>query len=146
MAFNVKNTAHLAALKTELALDRYVPYLERTKALLSMLNDPANHEAGGNISTPYSDLMISDVGMEIDSVEYAALTAYGKTWIKMLISRDVGEDMAPFLKKFAAMFVGGSDTRNAIDVIRSHPASRAEVMFGAGTKISRGDAHTARDS
>jgi hypothetical protein len=146
MAFIVTKPADLLALKDELALVEYAPYLDETKKLLRMFNDPAKNAGGENISTPLSLMTIASVGMEIEGGEFSSLTTYDKIWLRTLISRPVDEEMAPFVKKFRAMFAPASLTMQAVDLVRSHPASRGEIMFGAGTMITRYDVNTARDS
>lgn len=146
MAFDNSKPADLLALKTELELPAYMAIEGETRKLLHLLNDPTQNAGAENISTPLKKMMISAVGMEIDWGEYQNLTAYDKIWLKMLINRESGEEMEPFVKKFRALFAPASGTMSAVDVVRSHPASRGEVLFGEGTHIVRHDLNAARDS
>jgi hypothetical protein len=148
--FNVKNPAHLTALKTEVTTDPigqdYASAQGATQGILDKLNIPANNVGGDSINKPTEELDIPDIAGAIDAAEYALLSEYDKRWVDMFINRPVEERLKPYQAKMLSLFTNGSVTRTAILGLRSKPASRAEVLFGVNTVISRDDWIQARES
>ena len=149
MAFDNTDPIQLAALNSEVTEDPigigYSAVINNTRAVLEKLNDPAQNVGGETINRPIEELTISEVAGVIDSVEYDALSAYDKEWVKMFITRPLGENLTLYQTKFLALFGPASDTRNAANALRVKNASRAEILFGVNTFISRVDWVTARD-
>ena len=153
MAFDRDNPTDLATLKNEVSGDpAAMDYAgkaaggQNTDDLLRMLNTASENVGGENINRPTEELDIPDLAEVIDSSEYAALSEYDKEWVKMFIDRPAAELLKPYQAKFLAIFGAGSATRTAALALRSKPATRAEVLFGVNTVISRQDWFAARDS
>ena len=149
MAFNINNPADLLALKNEIGLDPigqdYAAAQGGTKIILDKLNVSGQNVGGETINRPVEELDIPDIAAVIDEAEYAALSEYDKEWVKMFIARPADEVLKPYQSKFATIFAA-STTLTAALALRSKQASRAEVLFGVNTDISRQDWFAARDS
>jgi len=150
MAFDRTDAADLAALKSEVTNDPtgmdYAAVSGQTKPLLELLNDPDKNISNDTINRPTEELDIPDIAAVIDEDEFAALSEYDKVWVTMFINRPAEEMLKPFQSKFLEVFPNGSTTRTAALALREKDASRAEVLFGVNTVISREDWFAARDS
>lgn len=150
MAFDRTDPADLAALKSEVNTDPiamgYAPVVEQTALLLDKLNLAANNVGGDTINKPTEELSIPEVAEIIDATEYDALSAYDKVWVEMFINRARETALSDYQGKFLSVFGAGSATRTAALALRAKAASRAEVLFGVNTVISRQDWIAARDS
>ena len=149
MAFSINKPADLLALKTEIATDPismgYVPDITRA-GVLDRLNDPALNVGGENINKDVEDVDIPEISAVIDSAEFNGLSAYDKEWVRMFINRPVNERITPYKAKLLSIFIAGSVSRNAMLALLPKPASRAEILFGVNTVITRDDWITSRDS
>lgn len=146
--FDRTDPADLLALQQEVAVDpigQGYAQAEGTADLLARLNDPARNQQPTNIQQPVSVLSVPAVAAVIDPGEYDALGAYNRAWVEMLIGRPATEPLEPYVGKFLAVFPPGSTTRTAVVNLLARPASRAEVLFGIDTVISRDDWFAARD-
>lgn len=148
MAFDRNNFTDLTALKSEVLNDPvgvgYAASINVTSELLSLLNDPASNPGNETVSIPVEELDITDISAVIDPSEYDALSAYNKEWVKMFINRPKDEGLRSYQTKFLAIFGQGTVTRSAVIALRAKKASRAEVLFGVNTVISRDDLIRAR--
>lgn len=150
MAFNIKKPADLATLKAEINTDPagmgYSAVRGETKKTLDKLNFASNNVGTDSINRPTEEIDIPDIAGVIDPVEFAALSEYDKEWVKMFINQPFDAALKPFQAKFLAIFKAGTKTRAAAMGLRSKPASRAEVLFGVNTVLTREDYFAARDS
>jgi len=150
MAFDVNNPADLAALKSEVNTDPtsmgYAAVVNQTTLLLKLLNDPANNVGGETAATPLTPKVLLDV---VDGAEYAGnQVAEGRGLFDLfagLINSDPEFDLEQYRTKIKDIFPTNGPTNAAIDALTS-ALSRAEVLFGQGTVISRNDWFAARDS
>lgn len=150
MAFNRENPTHLATLKTEVNADPtgmdYAAAQGETKVILAKLNDPDLNVGNDTINRPTEELDIPDIAAVIDETEYASLSEFDKIWVQMLINQPADVMLKPFQSKFVEVFPNGSATLTAVLALRQKDASRAEVLFGVNTEISKQDWFAARDS
>ena len=146
--FDRTNPAHLAALKSEIETDPIGMSYDingGTFELLQLLNLPENNVGNDTINRPTEELDIPDIAGVINASEFAALSSYDQQWVIMFINRPADEMLRPYQPKFLQLFGAGSATRAAVLALRSKDASRAEVLFGVNTAISREDWIAARD-
>jgi len=148
MGFDRTNTANLLALKTEEATDPiamgYAAVRGQTKGTLNFFNRGGKNV--GNETTPrklttrrfLNTLVVNDLNA-------AGVSNGEKRFLESFLNRDLDEVIEPWRAKIIASFATGSATEAAIatDVRKQ---SRAEVLFGLGTEITREDWITARDS
>lgn len=150
MAFDRTDPTDLQALKTEVNddpnLQGYSSVLGSTGELLKLLNDPTLNNGSPTINRPTEELDIPEIAAVIDEAEYAALTEYDKVWVQMFINQAADVMLKPFQSKFMEVFPVASNTTTAALALRAKPASRAEIVFGVNTVISREDWLAARDS
>ena len=139
MAFNRNNQADLTALKTEVETDPaargYAAAVDIT-ALVTLLNAT---DTGSTINRDIENIGVADIAAIIDGGEYAALDEYNKEWVKSFINQDNSTPIRLYKDKFLSVFGAGTTTRTAAQALLSVDASRAEVLFGAGTVLSRRD-------
>lgn len=148
MAFDINDPADLLALKTEVNTDPigmgYAAVIDQTNLLLKLLNDPANNVGGDTAARPFDALAMMDalVPADYDSPQ----TALGApNYVHTLVELAAYESIAAYKTKFRELFAANSDTVTALDA-QTSPLSRAEVLFGQGTVITRDDWAAARDS
>ena len=145
MAFDRTDPADLAALKTEVNTDPigigYDP-AGPTAQLLQLLNDPSNNVNGDTVARPFDAAAMLDA---LDPTELDAQQTEGGAgdYINALLNYQ--GDISPYKAKFRSMFAANSATVVALDA-QTAPLSRAEVLFGQYTTISRDDWFAARDS
>lgn len=148
MAFDRTDQADLTALKTEVETDPigmgYAAVVTVTAQLLKLLNDPANNVGGDTASRPF------DVSAMLDALDPADFDAQqtvagAPSYVHVLVERGNFNDITPYKTKFRSLFAGNSATVIALDA-QNVALSRAEVLFGQGTVISREDWFAARDS
>jgi len=148
--FDVNDPADLAALKSEVNTDPigmgYDP-VGATQQLLMLLNDPANNVGGETAGRPFDKWSILDA---LDPTEFDDPQTQGGAaeYVAILIDSAIDEDieaLAPYKSKFESMFHANSATRIALNA-QTKALSRAEVLFGIDTEISRSDWFAARDS
>ena len=139
MPFDQSNAADLTALKTEVETDPsgrgYIAQAGNTFQQVDLLNE----DIGAAVTVPTEDLNIPDIAAVIDATEYGALSDYDKEWVKMFINQPVEIGLKQFQAKFLSLFGNGSATRTAALALKDKTGSRAEELFGAGTRITRGD-------
>jgi hypothetical protein len=150
MAFDRNNPTDLQALKSEVETDPtgqdYASASGATQGILEKLNNPAENVSGDTINRPTEELDVPDIAGVIDEGEYSLLNEYNKEWVKMFIKQDPSILLKPYQAKMLDIFPDGSTTRTAILALRQKDASRAEVLWGVNTYISRDDWIAARDS
>lgn len=150
MTFDRTNPAHLLALKTEHATDPInMGYLDdgAEQFALDQFNDPALN-VGGNVSGPlltvqilFDNMTPSDFGgNQVDNGESMWMTA-----LLNYLQTDPGLVIEQYRTKIWDIAGNNSTTQLAIEAL-SISISRAEVLFGIGTEISKHDWRAARDS
>lgn len=146
MSFDRTNPADLATLKTEVNTDPigmgYNP--DNTQQVIKPINDPDSNVGGETQSRPFNVSAMLDalVPADYDAQQTATDAA---TYVHTLVEYGAYGDIAPYKTKFRDLFAANSDTVAALDAQIS-PLSRAEVLFGIGTIITRDDWIAARDS
>ena len=140
MAFDNTDPVQVLELKAEWENPRYAAFLKQTRKLLDLTNLPENNPGGESINKPTEELDISDIAAIIDPIEYAALSDYDQSWVRMFISRPEDVRLKPYQAKFQQVFAS-SVTLTAALALRSKPAGRAEVLWGVNTIITQADFH-----
>lgn len=147
MAFDSTNPADLLALKTEVTTDPigmgYDPAAP-TAQILKLLNDPASNVGGDTANRPFDAAAMMDA---LDPSDFdAQQTVTGApNYVHTLVELAAFNDITPYKAKFRSLFAGNSATVVALDA-QTVALSRAEVLFGQGTNITRDDWIAARDS
>ena len=150
MSFDRNDPANLLALKTEVNTDPIgMGYagVNNTAAILKLLNAPANNVGGETAAAPFTveNMLVALVPTELDAQQ---TNAGAGDYINALVTAGGqfgGVDIEQFKTDFRAMFAGNSATVAALDA-QTAALSRAEVLFGQGTSLSRDDWIAARDS
>lgn len=150
MAFDITDPINLLELKNEVANDPismgYAAVVDQTNPLLKLLNDPDNNIGAETAVQEITPEVLIDV---IDVAEYGGnQVAQGdRDWVKMVFDLGLfaGADIEKFRTKIKGIFPTNGITNTNIDNL-VRPLSRAEVLFGAGTAISKQDWFVARDS
>lgn len=76
------------------------------------------------------------VAAAVDRAEFDALAAAGRTYLSLLLQPgQVDLSAAPIRAGLGALFPAGSTTRTRLIALADRDASRAEVLWGAGTVI-----------
>jgi hypothetical protein len=147
MAFDRTDAADLAALKSEVNTDPismgYDP-AGPTQAILKLLNDPANNVGGETTARPFDPSAMMDA---LDPADYESPQSGVKAaeYTHMLLELGAYQDISTYKTKWREQFAANSATVAALDA-QTTALSRAEVLFGQGTNISRDDWFAARDS
>ena len=144
MSFDKENPAHLAVLKAEEATDPIgmgYAAANNTNATLNLFNDSDNN-VGGEVAD-----RVFDVSAMLDALEPADFDAqqtsdHASQYTNSLINYG---SIVNYKVKWRGLFAGNSATVTALDA-QTSPLSRAEVLFGQGTVISKSDWFAARDS
>jgi len=139
MAFDRTNTVDLQLLQDEVLLDPIsmgyaaLPYSD-TKKLLKTLNESIANVGGETAGPIFSHEVL------MDTWEAKGALNEMLTWIEVL-AREEG-DITRYEAKYRANC--GNDSLAALDAV-TVPLSRAEVLFGQSTVISKDDWYAARD-
>ena len=144
MSFDRTDPADLLALKTEVNTDPismgYDP-AGATALILKLLNDPSNNVGGDTAARPF------DVSAMLDALDPTELgaqqTEAGAAEYTNTLA--VVGSIEAYKTKWRSMFAANSATVTALDA-QTSLLSRAEVLLGQGTTISRDDWFAARDS
>jgi hypothetical protein len=150
MAFDRTDPADLSALKSEVNTDPigmgYAAVLNSTAQLLQLLNDGANNVGGETVATELTAEVLLSV---IDWDDYASnpVGVGGRGLTDNLIAYGslTGVSLEQWRATVRAAYQPNSNTVQALDAL-VRTLSRAEVLFGAGTTITRDDWFAARDS
>lgn len=150
MAFDRTNPTHLQELKDEVNVDPlsmgYAAVLDQTNQLLKLLNDPASN-VGGDTTTRLFDPEALLDALDPADLESQQTNTAAAEYSSMLISSHLigGLDMETYKVKWRGMFQSNSLTVQALDA-QTTALSRAEVLWGQFTQITREDWFAARDS
>lgn len=138
--FDKTNAADLLALKNEVNNDPismgFAAVDGQTQKTLGLLNDPDNNIGGETVNVELTAEVLLDV---IDPVDFASnqVDQGERDWIKMLFDYAArGGQIEKYRAKLKAVFQANSQTITNIDALL-RPLSRAEVLFGPNTSISR---------
>ncbi len=148
MAFDVTNPADLLTLKTEQATDPigmgYAAVDGSTKRTLALFND-GELNVGGQTT---GSLTVRGLCGAVDPDEMSAQQVdSGKLrYVHAMMGQPLSEDISEFLPQLLVVFdQGGANTTAALNAALRR-LSRAEILFGDGTVISKTDWFAARDS
>jgi len=146
MAFDRGSAADLLALKTEVETDPismgYV--LTNVTQLIKQINDPAANVGGDTVAQELNVALLLDV-VDTDDFDAPQVTDGERRFIESFLNRDFNENINRWKEKIKLAFRATSGTSQAIDAL-VRPISRAEVLFGEGTSLTRDDWFAARDS
>jgi hypothetical protein len=143
MAFDRSNQDDLTALRNEILNDPltlgYAPESGDIRNITELING-----GGRSVTKPIEMLTVAEISGAIDSAEFASLAEYNKEWVKSVINQPADSPVSRYRVKFLSVFGSGSPTRLAVQALLSTTGSRAEELFGIGTKISKEDWFAAR--
>lgn len=147
MAFDRTNQADLTALKTEVDTDPIAMGYDPTGAtpvLLKLLNDAANNVGGETVAPKLTTKLLLQaveptdlISAQVDQGELAFLESF--------MNRDLEMEFDEFRAKITNIFQTNQASRQNLEA-QTRPLSRAEVLFGEFTTISREDWFAARDN
>lgn len=148
--FDVTDPADLLALKTEVNTDPISMGYDAnggTKQILNLLNLPENNVGGETVGESFTPRLMLEILEPGDLTVGGQFTEGEQAWIKLLMesSATLDDDIELFRAKFISVFPANSATVTNL-AARLRNLSRAEVLFGEGTSISRNDWFAARDS
>ena len=148
MPFDVGNDADLLALKTEQATDPigmgYAAVDGATKRTLALFNDGELNVGGetiGSLSVRELCAAVDPDEMSMNQVDSGKLR-----YVQAMMSQPFSEDVSAFLPKLLQVFDQSAPNTTASLVAALRRVSRVEILFGAGTTISKTDWFAARDS
>ena len=144
MSFDQNNPVHLAALQTEESADPIgmgYAAANNTNGTLNLFNDSDNNVGGETANRIFDSAAMLDA-LEPTEFEAQQTSAGAAEYTSTLAAYGNIEN---YKVKWRGMFAANSDTVVALDA-QTSPLSRAEVLFGQGTVISKSDWITARDS
>ena len=140
MAFDLNDPAQLLALKNEIINDptgrNYSPHIGvSTGAIAVLLN-----EIQGTITVTRSNLPAAEFIGALDPVELDALTDNKQAWVRSLYSSgQIDTKSATVRSILTRLFPVGSTSRANLITAVKRSGSRAEQLFGVGTKLNHRD-------
>lgn len=148
MAFDNTNQANLTALKTEVLDDPinmgYASVIDQTNNLLKLLNNPDNNVGGETTGVNLTPAHLLDA-LDPSDLASAQVSVGELDFIASFMGRDLDQDIERWRAKIISVLPNNSATETALNAL-SRTLSRAEVLFGVGTEISREDWFRARDN
>lgn len=147
MAFDRSNQADLTALKTEVETDPIAMGYDpagSTALILKLLNDPANNVGGETIAPKLSTRLLLEAIDPADLIS-AQVDAGELAFLESFMNRDLEMEFDEFRTKITGVFQANQTSRQNLEA-QTRPLSRAEVLFGEFTNISREDWFAARDN
>lgn len=147
MSFDRTDPADWLALKAEVATDPIgmgYDLAGPTQQIIKLLNDPDLNVGGDTASRPFDASAMLDA---LDPTEFESpqTGAGAPNYVHTLVEMATIGSIEGYKAKFRGMFAANSATVVALDA-QNVALSRAEVLFGQGTNISRDDWFAARDS
>jgi len=146
--FDQANPAHLLTLKTEVATDPigmgYSGVINVTSRLLAMINDPDQNVGAENTSVELTVDALFDAVNPAD-LDGPQVSQGERDLLLSLMARDLSLSLEHRRTQIRAWFRTNSTTVDNLDAM-VRLLSRAEVLFGAGTTISKANWLAARDS
>ena len=146
MAYDRNNPVDLALLKTEVNVDPIGMGYDATggtQQILKLLNAPANNVNNDTANRIFDAESLLDA-LDPGDLDAQQTNSHAAEYCALLVN-GCGQSIEAYKAKFRSMFAGNSATVQALDA-QTSPLSRAEVLFGQGTTISRDDWFAARDS
>ena len=149
MAFDRTSQADLDALHTEVFTDPitmgYNP-TGNTQQLLQLLNDPNNNVGGETTGDRLTVGLLFDAALAApDDLNVIGQFSEGDQIIIMqFLQQDLSKDIEEYRSRIEAILPNGTMLTTLQSQTRA--ISRAEVLFGVGTTISRDDWTAARDN
>lgn len=149
MAFDRTDPADLAALKSEVEVDPigmgYAAVIDKTKDLLELLNEPANNVGGETAARVFDVFAMLDAFDPTDLDDNQTVNG-AANYVHILVELwNAERSITAYKDKFRSCFAPTSATVVALDA-QNAALSRAEVLFGQGTIITKDDWFAARDS
>ncbi len=146
MSFNRTDPVDLLALKIEVETDPIgMGYpLNHVTQVIKLINDPADNVGGQTVGQPLNVALLLDV-MVMADFDAVQVTDGERRYIESFLNRDLDQDIDRWKAKIQEAFRTNSATAVAIGAL-VRPMSRAEVLFGEGTVLTRDDWYAARDS
>ena len=152
MAFDRSDPTDLASLKSEVNTDPiamgYNP-TGSTQQLLNKLNDPANNVGGDTATAPLTARLLWEAAADNsdDLTPHGQFSEGDQIAFRGLleISESPDDDISWARTRVANLFPAQDGLRQALEA-QVRALSRAEVLFGENTNISREDWFAARDS
>jgi len=152
MAFDKNNTAHLILLRDEQANDPigmgYAAIDGQTKKTLDLFNVPANNVGGETVNEMLTPSLLLESIVPDDLTVDNKFSDGARTWLQLLFegTSDLSDDLSNNRDKVLELFNENpqTDTYNAIAALQ-RAISRAEVLFGVNTNITKADWFAARD-
>ena len=147
MAFDVASAADLLTLKTEVADDPIgMDYSGNTTVLLKQLND-ADKNVGGEVAgaTLTVGLLFDAIALAPGDLDIQGQFGEGdQLFLGNLLQRELSTNIQKYRSSVEDILPNGAVKTNLES--QTMPLSRAEVLFGQGTNISKPDWYAARDS
>jgi len=152
MAFDNTDPIQLQALQDEQALDPigmgYAAVDGQTNKTLDLFNNSAKNVGGETTGEDFTPDLALDV-IDPDEVTVGAKFSDGQAnWLNYLMSAaNSVADFKAFEAKFRALFADYTPSSNTLDALdaKTRAISRAEVLFGVDTVITKADWFAARD-
>ena len=152
MSFDNTDPVQVAELKSEVETDPigmgYNP-TGGTPPLLGLLNEPESNVGGETIGADFTSDLVMQV-IDPDELTVANKFPEGNArWLDYLMSAASSiSNFADFEVKFRALFANYTPSSNTIDALDAELQliSRAEVLWGVDTVITKADWLIARDS
>ena len=153
MSFDQNNPADLAALKSEQSVDPigmgYAAVDGQTNKTLALFNDPDLNVGGETTGEAFTPSLILDVIFPDDLTVGNKFSSGQDSWLKLLLeaSETLFDDMSQWEAKFRSLFDINPTPQTLLNLdSRLRVLSRAEVLFGEDTSITKSDWYAARDS
>ena len=153
MPFDRNDPADLLALKNEVELDPiamgYAAVVDQTTQLLKLLNDPASNVGGDTAQGDLTPRVLWELAAANpdDFTPHGQFSEGDQFVMQQLfeISNNLDDDLNWARSLISNIFPANDGFRIALEAL-SKPLSRAEVLFGEDTVLSREDWLAARDS
>lgn len=145
MAFDRSDPTQLQELTNEITLDpmgmgySYDPQTSSTTQILKLLNDPVNNVGGETVGSLNVKQFLLDILDPNDLTVGGQFSQGDLEFVKMVIesSAFIEEDISEFIPKLTTTFTNGATQTGLQSAVRV--LSRAEVLWGEGTTITRND-------
>lgn len=147
MAFDRFNQDHLNQLKTEVVNDPItMGYgdIGNTSQNRRLINNPASNVGGESVQTM---LTVENLHKALEIADYTSTQVgdAGRSYLENFLAMPFETEIEQFRAKIESIFQANDPTRTNLDN-QNRTLSRAEVLWGEGTDISKDDYITARDS
>lgn len=140
MAFDINNTAHRTAAKSEYDSDPIgmgYAAASNTNQILDLFNNPELNVGAETDPTEFTAESMMDALVPTE-FEAPQTNAGAAQYTHILMEMANGRSIEPFKAKWRSMFGGNSATVTALDA-QNRRLSRLEVLFGNGSFMTRSD-------